>query len=349
MFAGILERNSGAKCIDPDLPTKVWEKISADVAVKPAGHMLTQNVDEDQLVVSDASLPPCPPDCFRVVCVSDTHNAHDSITVPRCDILVHAGDFTDVGLPRDIDAFCSWLSAQSQAKHKVVIAGNHDLSLDAATYPSNWQRFGHPEGISCAEQVEKMKKVCLYLEHEPLTLKLDPSNDNLHTSSPPTIVRIFGSPYQPEFGGWGFNLSRGDQCRATWASIPPPEPLPDQLQMKSAGKNEVHESFELGNLGYDILITHGPVLGHGDLCLPGRQRAGCADLLDYCEGPAAPLLHVCGHIHEGYGVTTNGKTLFMNASTMNLMYDKKRPQQPMVVDVPRDPGARAQWRKKFMA
>jgi len=57
----------------------------------------------------------------------------------------------------------------------------------------------------------------------------------------------------------------------------------------------------------EILVTHGPPLGHGDL-FSGGPRAGCKDLYDAIENRIKPLYHIFGHIHEGYGVTTNGTT-----------------------------------------
>ena len=76
---------------------------------------------------------------------------------------------------------------------------------------------------------------------------------------------------QPEFYNWGFNLKRGQPCLDKWDLIP----------------DEV-----------DILMTHGPPLGHGDLCKHGG-RAGCLQLLDTIQQRVRPLYHVFGHIHEG--------------------------------------------------
>ena len=84
--------------------------------------------------------------------------------------------------------------------------------------------------------------------------------------------------------------------------------------------------------GDSILVTHGPPLGHGDMCLPGRNRAGCVDLLEVVTKRVKPLVHVFGHIHEGYGVTTDGCTKFCNASTCTLQYHADNP--PIVLDVP---------------
>merc|ERR1712224_97174 len=59
--------------------------------------------------------------------------------------------------------------------------------------------------------------------------------------------RIYGSPWQPEFCDWAFNLPRGEECRRKWQQIP----------------SEV-----------DILLTHGPPQGFGDQCSTGC-RVGC--------------------------------------------------------------------------
>jgi hypothetical protein len=59
-----------------------------------------------------------------------------------------------------------------------------------------------------------------------------------------------------------------------------------------------------------------------ELRLPIKQRI---------RNFAPPKLHVFGHIHEGYGISSDGETLFANASTCNLRY---RPDQvPLVVDL----------------
>jgi len=80
------------------------------------------------------------------------------------------------------------------------------------------------------------------------------------------------------------------------------------------------------------LLTHGPPIGHGDECCGHNNRAGCVDLLRTVQQRVQPLYHIFGHIHEGYGQTTDGKTMFINASSCNSQY---RPQhQPIVFDLP---------------
>lgn len=271
-FTGLL---SDITYLDPD---KIFAQIRGKVTVEK---FKTPTADTPQ-----------PPNTLRLVCISDTHSTHGLIPeLPKGDVLVHAGDFTEVGMPADIDAFCSWLGALEGYKHKVVIAGNHDLSLEASSYPSTFRRFGHRTMASTEEQIEKLKSVCTYLDHSAVDIE---------------GVRFFGSPYQPWFYDWAFNLDRGEPCRSKWASMP---------------------------TDVDVLITHGPPLGHGDLCVPGNNRAGCADLLDWVEAHP-PKVHIFGHIHEGYGVTTNNKTIFINASTLDERYDKHHMNAPVVFDVP---------------
>ena len=50
--------------------------------------------------------------------------------------------------------------------------------------------------------------------------------------------------------------------------------------------------------GIDVLVTHGPPIGHGDEC-EGGHRAGCVDLLAEVQNRIKPKYHVFGHVHEG--------------------------------------------------
>lgn len=74
----------------------------------------------------------------------------------------------------------------------------------------------------------------------------------------------------------------------------------------------------------------GPPYGHGDLCADGL-RAGCEDLLEEVQERIRPRYHVFGHIHEGYGVSTNGTTVFINASTCTYRYAPTN--RPIIFDI----------------
>ena len=84
-------------------------------------------------------------------------------------------------------------------------------------------------------------------------------------------LKIYGTPWQPMFCGWAFNLERGEKLLQKWDLIP------DDT---------------------DILITHTPPVGYGDLCATG-VRAGCVDLLTTVQKRVKPKYNIYGHIHEG--------------------------------------------------
>ena len=224
----------------------------------------------------------------RFVCLSDTHNRTDSLAVPIGDILIHAGDFTLKGLPREVTKFNEFL-ARLPHKYKIVIAGNHDVTFESGKYSETlWTRLKHPRKFNSCEVKHSLTN-CIYLEDCGIEL---------------LGFKIFGSPWQPEFHNWGFNLERGAPLLKKWNQIPE---------------------------GTDILVTHGPPVGQGDLTL-GGVRSGCVELLNTIRNRVRPKYHIYGHIHEGYGVTTDGHTNYVNASTCNSQYKAVNP--PIVFDLP---------------
>eukprot|EP00658_Telonema_sp_P-2_P043075 TRINITY_DN31030_c0_g1_i1.p1 TRINITY_DN31030_c0_g1~~TRINITY_DN31030_c0_g1_i1.p1 ORF type:complete len:180 (-),score=39.32 TRINITY_DN31030_c0_g1_i1:375-914(-) len=118
------------------------------------------------------------------------------------------------------------------------------------------------------------------------------------------VIRVWGSPYQPEFCDWAFNLKPGDATLAKAQEIP----------------SDV-----------DVLVTHGPPHGHGDQTSSRETRVGCPDLMAEIQTRIQPAVHVFGHIHSGYGVTTDGRTSFVNASTCTNAYQPIN--QPIVFDL----------------
>merc|ERR1711904_461224 len=83
--------------------------------------------------------------------------------------------------------------------------------------------------------------------------------------------------------------------------------------------------------GIDVLLVHGPPVGRGDLCMPHGNRAGCVDLLHEIQQRVRPKLCVSGHIHEGYGVSNDGTTTYVNASSCTHGY--KASQAPLIFDL----------------
>ena len=55
---------------------------------------------------------PKPAGHTRFVCVSDTHSRTDGIQMPYGDVLLHTGDFTELGLPSEVKKFNDWLGTK---------------------------------------------------------------------------------------------------------------------------------------------------------------------------------------------------------------------------------------------
>ncbi len=70
--------------------------------------------------------------------------------------------------------------------------------------------------------------------------------------------------------------------------------------------------------GTDILVTHTPPVGFGDLCCTG-VRAGCVELLNTVQQRVRPLYHLYGHIHEGE-LSLTRFTLFSLAFLLSYSY-----------------------------
>ncbi len=80
----------------------------------------------------------------------------------------------------------------------------------------------------------------------------------------------------------------------------------------------------------DILITHGPAYGTLDT-VKGRQydNLGCGMLAQRIK-VIKPKIHICGHIHSGYGYKFKDGTHYFNASVLDEQYQYT--QKPMTFD-----------------
>jgi predicted phosphodiesterase len=85
----------------------------------------------------------------RFLVISDTHSAspaikHDDYDVvprhplPKADVLLHCGDLTMIGHLHEYEKTLEML-ASIEADLKLVIAGNHDITLDEAYYARKGQ------------------------------------------------------------------------------------------------------------------------------------------------------------------------------------------------------------------
>ncbi|KAK7065818.1 Metallophosphoesterase mpped2 [Halocaridina rubra] len=117
-------------------------------------------------------------------------------------------------------------------------------------------------------------------------------------------LKIYGAPWTPVYHVMAFNVIRGSPIRKKWDRIPKK---------------------------VDVLMTHGPPLGRGDRSWR-KEHCGCVDLLHTIQKRVKPKFHVCGHIHEGYGITSDGHTTYINASICDVAYEPVN--APIVFDLP---------------
>ena len=127
---------------------------------------------------------------MKLVIISDTHNLHDKIDLPKGDILIHCGDATNRGTLTELYKFTSWMKDQN-FDQKIAIAGNHDHC------------FQNENAIK-AKDIMKQFGI-IYLQDSGIEI------NGLH---------IFGQPWQPWFYDWSFNVPRGDEIAKKWTLIP---------------------------------------------------------------------------------------------------------------------------------
>ncbi|KAF4121848.1 Calcineurin-like phosphoesterase [Geosmithia morbida] len=131
-------------------------------------------------------------------------------------------------------------------------------------------------------------KSITYLNHEATTVRLT------SPSGPRTTFRIFGSPYSPRCGLWGFSYDR-DTTTAELSSHEA-SPPPEQRQHEPSA-TRLWESIPSTA---DIVVTHTPPRGHLDDRAGAVTGAGC-EALRRRLARVRPILSVCGHVHGGRG------------------------------------------------
>lgn len=69
---------------------------------------------------------------MTILRISDTHGLHTKLPgLPAVDVIVHSGDFTFGGSEQEAIDFMQWF-CNLPYKHKVFVAGNHDMCMYGA-------------------------------------------------------------------------------------------------------------------------------------------------------------------------------------------------------------------------
>jgi predicted phosphodiesterase len=187
--------------------------------------------------------------------------------IPDGDVLIHCGDICNQGSEFEVTDFIDWFISRPH-QYKIFIAGNHDVSL----MKKEQKIIGILDNL-VTENV-------FYLEDSGVTIQKEYG----------TPVNFWGSPWQPDFHNWAFNLPRGQQLKEKWDLIPS---------------------------NTNVLITHGPpkTNGNTDYVIHTESNVGCEQLSKKIEQLTELQVHCFGHIHEGYGLYEGpNKVQLVNAS-----------------------------------
>jgi len=217
---------------------------------------------------------------MKLICFSDTHQKHSRIGIPKCDVLIFSGDICSSGELLQISYFGNWLRDDQENFDKIImIAGNHDFC------------FEHTKLAAISELTHYLGDKLVYLQDSEYVYK---------------GIKFYGSPWQPRFFNWAFNLNRGEQLKSVW------ELIPDDT---------------------NVLITHGPPHGIGDKTSLG-VHAGCFDLLTRIKDLNNLVLHSYGHIHEGNGHYISDafpNINFCNSSICDKDYNPFNPAYEVII------------------
>lgn len=218
---------------------------------------------------------------MRVCCISDIHGNLIK-DIPECDLLLIAGDLCPV-YNHQIDYQEGWLRYDFKywlqklpAKQIIFIAGNHDYVLQKR----QWEMYK------------------IFKENFPahITYLFDESVEY-------EGLKIYGTPWQPYFYDWAFNLY---------------EP-------------ELQEKFKNIPEGTNLLLCHGPPYGILDGAWDGRgKHAGSISLKERIM-QVNPSHVIFGHIHESYGEVKQHGIHFINCSVLDREYEYTNP--PIMLEI----------------
>tara|TARA_Y100000310_G_C20404635_1_gene679063 strand:+ start:148 stop:780 length:633 start_codon:yes stop_codon:yes gene_type:complete len=128
---------------------------------------------------------------MKLVCFADTHALDLSdVIIPDGDVLICAGDFTNIGEIKDVIKFNTWLNTLPH-EHKIIIAGNHDHS------------FCEQDGRQGTDGAEYLTN-CNYLQDSEVVID---------------GVKFYGSPATKKFCNWAHNYTE-KELKEKWKAIP---------------------------------------------------------------------------------------------------------------------------------
>jgi Icc-related predicted phosphoesterase len=239
-------------------------------------------------VIQDEHLEP-----VSIILISDIHNYQHLLTLPKGDLLLIAGDMTNMGKRKELERFSTFLSSvKPNFEMIVVVAGNHEVSMDTDFFNKVGKKYFYGNSID-------PKRARAYFIDNPDVVYLEDSGVEYKG------IKIWGTPWVNPCGNWAFCLNQPGMDKQLFGQIPEDT---------------------------DILISHSPPYGILDV-VPmysyqvdpqtnkmvrkmQNQHTGNKELMKRVH-KIKPKLHVFGHIHECSGAEIHGDTLFVNAAILN--------------------------------
>ncbi|KAL8938007.1 MAG: hypothetical protein Q9211_003408 [Gyalolechia sp. 1 TL-2023] len=209
----------------------------------------------------------------RFLIVSDTHGTEfgpEEKPLRHADVAIHCGDLTEESKLEEFRASIRLLE-DIRAPLKLVIAGNHDFTMDILAFKKKVAAVNPPLDPELVRKVygDYGEARQMFEEAEAAGIVFLDEGTHRFNLVNCAALTVYASPWTPSFGDWGFRY--------------PP--------------NEGHK-FSVAE-EVDVVITHGPPKGIMDYT-DDRTRAGCPSLFG-AVARARPRLHCFGHIHEGWG------------------------------------------------
>lgn len=211
--------------------------------------------------------------------MSDTHGAELPSKIPTCDVLLHCGDITEDGSPESIADALEELS-KVEAELKLVMPGNHEISLDKEFYLGEG---GEEAATDAAKDLVSSDETSMASKCGITFLS---EGTHTFTLSSGVTFSVYASPYTPCHGDSGFQYPTNED------RYNPPGTTPSWARNTGTEISRIPDDV-------DIVMIHGPPKYILDSTADG-QSAGCEHLRRAIER-VKPRLACFGHIHGGYG------------------------------------------------
>ncbi|KAL7811925.1 Metallo-dependent phosphatase-like protein [Trichoderma gracile] len=212
----------------------------------------------------------------KVLIISDTHGLQLPVEVKTpVDVAIHCGDLTQHSKLDEFRAAVQLIESIN-APLKVVIAGNHDFSLDTPVF-------------------EKKIAEAINLASEPISDALikreygdyETARDLLLQLRKKNIVFLDEGTHQ-------FDLRNGARLRLYASPYTPASTSSSDWGFQYTGTHDFGITEAI-----DIAVTHGPPRGVLDIS-EDKKRIGCPQLFA-AVAKAQPRIHCFGHAHDGWG------------------------------------------------